>query len=86
MGALRLEEEGLNPISHMKSESGVLAFLLCFLSVFKVQTSYDQFWQAMEYRDAVLHASRYIVIGACSMFKFQRPKRGYLKGERRARL
>lgn len=66
--AYHLQQQGKNPLEGVK-HAGVISFLLCFLAVFKVQTSFDQFWAALEYRDNVVHGSRYIIMSSVSMFQ-----------------
>lgn len=70
--AIRLEEAGINPLTGTASAIDQLGFLLCFLTVFKVQEADKQFWMALGHRDQLMQTCRYLALSSCAMFKLPR--------------
>lgn len=82
--ASHLEEKGQNPF-HGIQQPVSLGILVTFLLVFKTQSSYGQFWQALTALDGVLQTSKVMAITSCTIFDWDLPNDTNKEVKQRAR-
>jgi len=70
--AQRLQDTGSNPL-HDVDQPVSLGILVTFLLVFKTQSAYGQFWQALSALDGVLQTSASMALTACTIFDWNMP-------------
>lgn len=52
-----------------------IGFLLCFLIVFKTQSAYNQWWEAMGHVEGILFLSRSLAMATCTMLPWPNDKK-----------